>query len=234
MCREGWRRYSPAAPRSALDVGCGTGRLLESLSGAVPDCWGVDLLASNVEYARSARPRLHVVQGDMRSFRLGRLFDLVTSSGNALAYALAERDLARTVETYAAHARPGALLIVDALNARSYLEGDGFRERMESAIDTPEFRATFVATHALDAQRRILSRTRVWTIPGRPPEHDHAEYRLLYPDELAGALEAGGFEVVGLFDNRELRPSALGGRTPAGRDVSGMGGRKLYAFALRR
>ena len=234
MCREAFRRYLPAVPTSALDIGCGTGRHLEGLDKTVTECWGVDLLDTNVAYARSVRPRLHVVQGDMRTVRLGRTFDLVTSFGKALSYALTDGDLARTVETYAAHANSGALLILDVLNARSYLDGDGFQERIEGHVDTTEFQATSVAMHVLDRAARLLKRTRIWRIPGRPDVEDYAEYRLLYPDELGQLLEAGGFEVLGLFDNREFRPTDLAGAITGAPDVAGMRGRKLYAFARRR
>ena len=234
MCREAFRRYLPAPPASALDIGCGTGRHLDALAGTVAECWGVDLLESNVAYARAVRPRLHVLQGDMRTLRLGRVFDLITSFGNALSYALTDADLARTVETYAAHAHSGTLLIVDALNARSYLDGDGFKERIEGQVDTPEFQARSVSTHTLDRAARILRRTRVWHIPGRPSVEDYAEYRLVYPDELVRLLETAGFEALGLYDNREFQASDLAGTISAVADVGGMRGRKLYVFARRR
>jgi SAM-dependent methyltransferase len=231
MCLEACRRWLPAPPRSTLDVGCGTGRHLAALAATVPECWGVDLLPSNV--ARATRPGLRVVQGDMRTVRLGRTFDLVTSFGNALSYALTDDDLRRTAETYAAHAHGGALLIVDALNARAYLDGGGFRERLEGRLDTPEFTATSVAVHALDRAARRLTRTRTWTIPGRPPVEDHAEYRLLEPDELRALLARAGFAVKALHDNREFRDTDLAGAPAAVADIGGMGGRKLYAVAQR-
>ena len=231
MCREAFRRYLPAAPRSVLDIGCGTGRHLAALATTVGECWGVDLLETNVAYARAVRPALHVVQGDMRAVRLGRTFDLVTSFGNALSYALTDEDLAHTGATYAAHAHPGTLLILDVLNAKSYLDGDGFQERIEGRVDTPEFPATSVSTHVLHRDARILERTRVWRIPGRPEVEDHARYRLLYPDELAGLLTSAGFDGVEIFDNREFRSSDLAGTIPAIPDLAGMRGRKLYVFA---
>ena len=234
MCRDAFRRYLPAPPVSALDIGCGTARDLDALSETIADCWGVDLLDTNVAHARATWPRLHVVQGDMRAVRLGRTFDLVTSFGNALSYALTDGDVARTMDTYAAHAHEGTLLIVDALNARAYLDGDGFRERIDGQVDTPEFRATSVARHILDRRARILKRTRVWRIPGKVDVEDYAEYRLLYPDELTRVLEAAGFAMLALFDNREFRPSDLRGTTSGSSDVGGMRGRKLYAFARRR
>ena len=57
MCRDAFRRYMPAAPASALDIGCGTGRYLGALAETVAECWGVDLLDTNVAYARATRPR---------------------------------------------------------------------------------------------------------------------------------------------------------------------------------
>jgi hypothetical protein len=169
----------------------------------------------------------------MRTIRLQRTFDVVVSFGNALSYALTDADLARTVEAYAVHARPGALLVVDVLNARSYLDGNGFVERIDGRVETAAFTAESVSTHRLDRNRRILERTRVWRIPGRPDVEDHAEYRLVYPDELTRLLAAAGFQVLALYDNRELRSSDLSGTATAAPDIGGMGGRKLYAFARK-
>ena len=56
----------------------------------IPECWGVDFLASNVAYARAMHPQLTIQQGDMRSIRIGRTFDVVMSFGNALSYALTD------------------------------------------------------------------------------------------------------------------------------------------------
>ncbi len=48
MCRRMFSRYLPAPPFSILDVGCGTGRDLDSLSRDWSDCWGVDYLAGTL------------------------------------------------------------------------------------------------------------------------------------------------------------------------------------------
>jgi SAM-dependent methyltransferase len=234
MCRAAFDRYLPAPPGSVLDVGCGTGRHLDALSTTISECWGVDYLESNVVYARTTRPKLVIYQGDMRTIRLGRTFDVVTCFGNALSYALTDSDLGGTIETFAAHAHTGTLLIVDVLNARCYLGGDGFHERIEGAVDTPDFKARSVSIHSLDRASRRLTRTRRWQIPGQPDVEDYAEYRLLDPDELHRLLEAGSFEVAGMYDNRQFRDSDFAGTVTPAPDVAGMRGRKLYAFARRR
>ena len=91
-----------------------------------------------------------------------------------------------------------------------------------------------MSKHSLDRSARLLKRTRVWRIPGRPDVEDYAEYRLLYPEELRRLLEAGGFEVAGMYDNREFRASDLAGTITTAPDIAGMRGRKLYAFACKR
>ena len=154
--------------------------------------------------------------------------------GNALSYALTNDDLIRTVESFAAHTQAGALLIADVLNARCYLQGDGFQRRIEGTVDTPEFKATSVSMHSLDQSSRVLKRRRVWHIPGRPDVEDYAEYRLLYPEELRRLLETSGFEVAGMYDNRRFMDSDLAGTITAVPDIGGMRGRKLYAFARKR
>lgn len=68
----------------------------------------------------------------------------------------------------------------------------------------------------------------------RPGLEDHAEYRLPEPEELSGLLAAGGFEVLGLYDNRALEPSDLRGAPGRGVDPAGLRGRKLYVLARAR
>jgi SAM-dependent methyltransferase len=232
MCLTAFTRFGAAPPRSLLDLGCGTAMNLERLARTVPDCWGVDIQEVSIAYARSVRPRLTLRVGDMRTVRLGRTFDAVTCFGNALSYALTDADLAAVAGTFAAHAHAGALLLADVLNARSYL-GGAFQDRVESAVDVPGFAATSVSTMALDRERRILTRRRVWHVAGRPDVEDYAQYRLLSPDELRALVTAAGFEVQALHDNREFRDSDLTGPAAPVADVAGMRGRKLYLVARR-
>ena len=233
MVRSAIDRYLPSMPRSMLDMGCGTGRNLEPFAGIIPACYGVDLLESNITYARSVRSGITFQVGDMRTIRLRRTFDLVTCLGNVLSYALCDRDLIDTVSTFATHAHAGTLLVVDALNARAYLEPEGFQERIEGRVDTPGFRATSVSLHELDRTARILKRRRIWHIASQAEVEDYAEYRLLLPQELQQLLASAGFRVLGMYDNRQFRATDLTGAITAGPDVAGMRGRKLYAFAVK-
>jgi len=221
MCRRMFQRYLPGAPRSILDIGCGTGRDLDVLSGDCPDCWGVDGLEAMIAFARSRRPHLHLQVGDMRTARLGRTFDAVLCMGSALMYAWTDADVAATLATFATHAHAEALLVLDINNAAGYLAGGSFREQMTVEVRTPEFAATGVARNTFDRRRQRLVRRRTWTIPGHPAVEDYCEYRLFFPAELEHLLGEHGFDVQGMFDNKDLRETDLSGP-------------RLYVAAQRR
>jgi hypothetical protein len=124
-------------------------------------------------------------------------------------YARSNEDLAKVLEMFVAHAHTGTLLILDVLNAASFLGGGKFREKIESEVWSPRFSATAVSVHSSDRRREFLVRQRTWNIPGQPPMEDSCRYRSFFPDELKHLLTDRGFRVVGMFDNMELRDTEL-------------------------
>ena len=212
MCLRMFDRYLPEAPKSILDVGCGTGRDLDVLARGGAECWGVDRQPGMIEYAKSRRPHLELRVGDMRTVRLDRTFDAILCMGSALMYALTNADVDNTLATFAAHAHPGTLLVLDLRNAAAFLGGGTFLPRTEQRLDAPGFEATAVSEHAFDRRGQLMTRRRVWTFAdGRPPREDHCEYRLWMVMELEHRLAEHGFRTVGTFDNKDLRETDLAG-----------------------
>ncbi len=209
MCLRMFERFLPRPPRSILDIGCGTARDLDILSQICSDCWGVDYVDEQITYAQQIRPHLNLLVGDMRTVRLNRTFDVVMCMGSTLCYALSNEDVQQTLATFAAHAHEGTLLIIDINNASHYLEDSGFKKQVLGEIDTVEFSAKAVSLHSLDYRRQLLVRHRTWTIPGKDPVEDYCQYRLFFPAELEHYLADAGFEVLGIFDNKELQDSDL-------------------------
>jgi SAM-dependent methyltransferase len=211
MCRRMFSRYLTKPPRSIFDIGCGTGRDLDSLSRECPDCWGVDYLREMIEFAKARRPHLHLQVGDMRTLRLGRTFDVVMSMGSAFMYALTDADVASALDTFVAHSHPGTLLILDIHNAASYLSGEHFRQTSELRVGSPDFSAQARSTYSFDRRRQLLVRRRTWAIDRQGEVEDFCEYRLFFPAELDHLLGERRFRVVGMFDNMQLRETELCG-----------------------
>jgi SAM-dependent methyltransferase len=211
MCRRMFARYLSQPPQSILDIGCGTGRDLDSLAKECSDCWGVDYLPEMIEYAKKHRPHLHLQVGDMSILRLGRTFDVVMSMGSALMYALTNADVASTLDTFAAHSHPGTLLILDINNTASYLGNEPFTQQSELHVDLPDFSARARSAYSFDRRRQLLVRRRTWTIDGQGEVEDFCEYRLFLPAELEQLLTERGFRVAGMFDNMQLQETDLSG-----------------------
>ena len=93
-----------------LELGCGGGHLLSHLTPYFIT-EAVDLSPQMLEISRRLNPQtLHHV-GDMRTFRLGREFDVVAIH-DAVNYMITEDDLWAAIETAAVHLNPGGLVLL--------------------------------------------------------------------------------------------------------------------------
>jgi SAM-dependent methyltransferase len=183
-----------------LDLGCGTGRLAVRLAadhGA--KVTGVDPARAMLDIARAKSGGAAVtwVEGDARSLRLGRRFDLITLTGHAFQVFLTAADRAAVAVTIATHLAPGGLFIFDSRNpARREWEGwrpDLTREwrdlpglgRVESWNDVDWNDARQVATY------RTCYRT------ARDGCLYEAQSQIAFPsrDEIGAALADAGLNV---------------------------------------
>ena len=93
-----------------LELGCGGGHLLSHLTPHFIT-EAVDLSPQMLEISRRINPQtLHHV-GDMRTFRLGREFDVVAIH-DAVNYMITEDDLRAAIETAAVHLNPGGVVLL--------------------------------------------------------------------------------------------------------------------------
>lgn len=92
-------------PRTMLELGCGGGNNASHLKQHFEMVLS-DLSPEMLEVSRRINPGLEHVQGDMRTLRLGRSFDLVFAH-DAVSYLLDEASVHRAVATAWEHLRPG-------------------------------------------------------------------------------------------------------------------------------
>ena len=115
------RRFGPPGRTTWLDVACGTGRHLEYLGQRHPIV-GVDASSEMLRIARRRLPGTRLVLGDMRTFRLGRRFDVVSCLFSAIGHLRTEGDVRKAFANIARHLNPGGVAIVEP-----WLEPSAFR-----------------------------------------------------------------------------------------------------------
>jgi SAM-dependent methyltransferase len=210
FCRAMFNRLLGRDPSSILDVGCGTGRDLATLADwCHADCQGIDGLREMIDHARRVRPQIPWTVADMRLVRLGRMFEAIISLGGVITYPLTDDDLDATFQTFAAHADDGAVLVLDLPNAAAFLPGGRAKTEREFTVDTRQFSARALVRYEFDRARQFLIRQRHWALADGSTEDDFCQYRMLFPAELTYRLGLAGFQVVELFDNKELRRTDL-------------------------
>jgi SAM-dependent methyltransferase len=104
-------RYRPGAA-SLVELGCGTGSVLERLTG-VPTLVGLDLSPEMLAIAAGKVPTAELVEGDLSSFSLGRRFDVVVCVFDTLNHLLTFDAWLSAFDAVAAHLAAGGLFIFD-------------------------------------------------------------------------------------------------------------------------
>ncbi|TDD40310.1 class I SAM-dependent methyltransferase [Saccharopolyspora elongata] len=187
--------YRPEA-RTILDVGCGTARDLARLAAEGYDCTGIDLQATMVNYARKQHPGLKIEVGDMRNARLGITADVILCLGNSLAYLHGDTDIHGACETFAAHAAPGALLILFTPVAPPAPEA---AEPFTSRVVTGSLHAEVTTRVCWDAEKQLTTMYREWVLDTGERHSDVITRRVMAADVLAGYLDEAGFDVLEQF-----------------------------------
>lgn len=96
--------------QTLLEFGSGGGNNASHLKARFT-CTLTDLSPEMLALSRSLNPECEHLEGDMRTLRLGRTFDVVFIH-DAISYLTTEEDLRAALETAAVHARPGGVVIL--------------------------------------------------------------------------------------------------------------------------
>ena len=222
-----------------LELACGTGRLSIPMAAAGARVHGVDLAPSMIARAERKRDelpaenqtRLTLQVADMRTVRVGRVFDAVVLGFNTIMHMLTDSDLASVLRTARTHLRPGGRFFFDLHTPLiELLERDPHGRFDPQEMIDPRTRDRYVVTESnrYDARRQINTMRfhyqRV-NAEGRalgPERHAEVQLRVLFPRELDHWLDLAGFDVVGDWDDFERQ-----------QPFSGRGGRRVVVAARR-
>jgi ubiquinone/menaquinone biosynthesis C-methylase UbiE len=93
-----------------LELGSGGGNNASHLKARF-ECTLTDISADMLALSATLNPECEHLEGDMRTLRLGRTFDVVFIH-DAISYLTTEEDLRAAIETAAIHVRPGGVVVL--------------------------------------------------------------------------------------------------------------------------
>jgi SAM-dependent methyltransferase len=182
--------------RTLLELGSGGGNNASFLKKRF-ECTLTDISPDMLTISRELNPECEHIQGDMRTLRLGRTFDVVFVH-DAICYMLSDADLAAAMETAFVHLVPGGVALFtpdDTTETASFGtdtgghdadDGRGLRY-LEWTYDPDPTDTTCVVDLAI-----------VMREPGKPTrvELDHHIFGLFPRATWEGLLRETGFEPV--------------------------------------
>ncbi len=153
-------------PHSALDAGCGTGRVAVELARHGIEVVGVDIDGSMLSVARTRAPDLDWVQADLSALELGRRFDVVVLAGNVPIFC-PEQARPDLIASCAAHVSPGGFLVAGFQLDRGYALDDWDRGCREAGLVLVERWSTWDRTPFGPKDAYAVSQHRHDGHPGR-------------------------------------------------------------------
>lgn len=192
-------------PGPALEIGCGSGRLLLPLIEAGFEVEGLELSPDMLQLARAEAerrglsPMLH--HGDMSSWMPRRTYASVL--GPAFTLQLAG-DPAETLLHWASWIQPGGALYLTVFTPLAELSGDlaeGEWHDDHQALLPGGRHAMLETRHRLDEEKRLLHREHRYTLEGDPPRVHYSRQTIRWFDdgELEECLERAGFRITSAF-----------------------------------
>ncbi len=203
---------------SALELGCGTGRVLIPIAEAGVEIVGLDLAPSMLTAAREkvaklpaeTQRRVQLVQGDMREFALDRRVPLVTIPYRAFLHLLTVEDQRRALACIHRHLVDDGRLILNVFDpSLSYIAermASGATPRRTMAFTHPDTGCVVVGweTFTYDVARQVLDGYFVFdeydaggTVVSK--RYVPLTLRWIYRYEMQHLLEAAGFEIEAVY-----------------------------------
>jgi SAM-dependent methyltransferase len=214
-----------------LELGCGTGRILIPTAEAGLTVTGLDRAPSMLAVARQKIARLDdelqrritLVEGDMRTFSLGKRFNLVMIPFRAFLHLLTVEDQRQALGRIREHLVHGGHLVLNIFDPRldviviqQGLVGTAQKKMDEFVHPETGRRVVIWDTIQYDLERQVLEEERIFEEVDGDGKMVSRTYntlilRFIYRYEMQHLLELCGFQVEALYGDFQRGPFRAGG-----------------------
>lgn len=216
---------------TVLELGVGTARTLIPIAEAGVEIVGLDNSPAMLKVARGkidhlpeqVRSRISFVEGDMRSFSLGRKFKLITIPFRAFQHLYTPDDQRAALKCIREHLTDGGKLIFSIFDVRLHMVaehsgclGNSIKKLSEFVHPVTGRRVIIWTSNSYDMEKQLVKEDRIYEEldeHGRSVGRDFTQFTLRwsYRYEMQYLLELCGFEVEKLYGDYMRGPFKYGG-----------------------
>jgi len=208
--------------RPVLELACGTGRLTIPIAQSGVEIVGLDLSPSMLAHARSkaeaAGVQIQFVEGDCRSFDLGRKFGMIFIAFNSMQHLHDYASLAALFANVRKHLAEGGRFVFDVFNPNvEILARASGERRLEREYQDPDGRGTMAFEYrgTYDDASQVSHIQCYFVQRGASGEEvevreEKLDLRSFFPQELDLLVRSQGFEMVEKFGNFERKAFGSG------------------------
>jgi SAM-dependent methyltransferase len=205
-----------------LELACGTGRLTIPIAQSGVEIVGLDVSASMLAHARAKAKQADIeipfVEGDCRSFELGRKFALIFMAFNSMQHLHDQASLAELFGNVRRHLAEGGCFTFDVFNPKvSILARSPEERRPEREYEDPDGKGTIVLEHSMRYDDAAQVNHVKWYFSRRGLNGEERDFRVedlhmrcFFPQELDLLVCSQGFEIVEKFGNFDRKPFRSG------------------------
>lgn len=187
-----WLEQNGVAPKTSMDLACGTGILCQILQKNGIEASGMDFSAGMIEIAKAGSSGISYDVADMTAYRPEKQFDLVTCTGDALNHIMELGDVEKIFRNVYGYTSPGGYFIFDILNENEVSTSEPF-EMDFTDITKVWFQMTRPGEKQVNLKIRVYeSGTLQFEENIRETVHD--------PEAICELLRKCGFQVVKCSD----------------------------------
>lgn len=196
------KKFSPDA-KTVLDAGCGTGKHAKLLAKKGYVVHGIDLSAQMLEIANEeVQPGVTFSQGDLRDYRSGVKYDVVTSLFHVMSYQTTNDDFESSLHTVKEHLNEGGVFIFDCWYGPAVLL-DPPAVRVKSMEDD-FLKVIRIAEPTMDYNRSVVDvkfEVNVFDKEDRKLHLilEHHPMRYFFQNEISYMASQCGFKVVDMY-----------------------------------
>ena len=187
-----WLQQNKIAPKTSMDLACGTGILCQILQENGIEASGMDFSSGMIDIARKGNPKIRYDVADMITYRPDRQFDLVTCTGDALNHIADIKNVAQIFQNVYAYTCPGGYFIFDILNENEVSTSEPFE--MDFSETT---RVWFQMTRP--GEKQVNLKVRVYE-NGVLSFEENIRETIHDPMRICDLLRDSGFEVLKCAD----------------------------------